>query len=103
MEIYKTDVEILHTMNVFLCCPDGFHVCLLAFNTKSNCSHTETACKVRGNLSVVTRSDVNGKVTILSKQLRRWEIDKIWIAPDDGLTMTPHCRLHSVLNRNYPR
>ena len=79
----------------FLGCPDGFPVCLLAFKTKSNCSHMETACKMRGKLSVVTRSDVNGKVTILAKQLRRWEIDKIWIVPDDGPTMTTHRRLHS--------
>ena len=90
-------------MNVFLGCPDGFPVCLLAFKTKSNCSHMETACKVRGNLSVVTRSDVHGKVTILAKQLWRWEIDKIWIASHDGLKLTPDRRLHSVLNRNYYR
>ena len=83
-------------MNVFLGCPDGFPVCLLAFKTKSNCSHMETACKARGNLSVVTRSDVNGKVTILAKQLRRWGIDKIWIAHDVGPSITPDCRLISA-------
>ena len=86
-------------MNVFLGCPDGFPVCLLAFNTKSNCSQMETACKMRFNLSVVTKTDVYGKVTILAKQLRSWGIDKLWIAPDVGSSITPDRRLISVLNK----